>query len=242
MAKKKNKGGGGAVLIIIIFIVIVVCTPIALFFGFLYYRFAVSEIISKLKHNYSDFWLSNEEKEEFKTAVNNYIQIKGIVNNAWKAVEENNISINKDGSISKRSKLGKKLRTIVEQYEPELFELEEKLLDLQSLPQKRWIKFNNLLRRFLSCKIVFIIWIVLFIVVGLIFGYSPIGVFKAYYKCLMIPFDQPAWKKNEFLILIIITAGTWISFLLVYFGRYKTIAENFSPYPPEVSPENVDKF
>lgn len=132
--------------------------PIIFLLGFL--RFWIKQIRVPLesKKNIDDYWLTEQEKEEFVNYENTIDEYRDYrwearqkINELHEEAEENNLSKNVDGTYSKRTEVGKRIGLAIEKYNRQRDEYWDIIWDemkkqrkLSYLPCERWLEDNNL--------------------------------------------------------------------------------------------------
>ena len=223
-----RKGGVNSVLTVVVIVVTIVAliAPIALVVGYVYYRYKLKSIKNGLVNSVSDFWLDDEEKKVFKETNKKLALAEKNIAKAKDKGTKSGILLNVDGTFSARSNLGKEIRSVLAQYQPERDQLSDFLDEIANEPINRWNKFNICAQRSFACFWAFICWIVTF-AVTLIVNYTK----------LTPKNDAEAVTQG-----IYVAAGIAIvSFFIFYFaGRKK--GNTYSPSPPVVSLGNVNFY
>ena len=255
MARKKDNDLAGGALMIIIFVLVFVAmfiaaiTPIIIIFGFLINYGRSEEIKKEIKGDYSDFWLSDDEKCDFKNTHKEYSNVKDIIVNANNRAINAGVTRNQDGRYSARSKVGKEVRAIFERYEEPLNNLTQKFDKIRTLPLQRWTDFDNSIKKYKAYGYSALAYIILIIGYGLYIGkssfadmYSP---YKKVVNNLIATFTDSYTNipllEGEGMLLTIATIGAFI----IFFSIYKLLpdqASAFSPEPPVVDSNNLDNY
>ena len=149
MAKRKKSSSDSSGVMLIAFILIIFITPIILFIVLVYSLckfFKNTKHLRPLKGTYDDFWLDSRTIDTWKFYDEiwrvNYHKLRNIE----ETVKELDISVNKDGSISTRSKAGKKLKADFDKATLEKNNAWDQLYELIYLPQERWKSVNKSLQ------------------------------------------------------------------------------------------------
>jgi len=224
MARKK-KGGGIEVILYLILLVVAVITPIVLMIGFIYNWYKTKQVKQVLSGNISDFWLDSQDKDIFKQKHKQLISAINKVQKAEARGRQEGVSLNKDGSFSARSNVGKEIRLIIDQTKPIIDELSSEVEDLAGIPLQLWDEFNLYVRREYAFLYSLYVWFIAA-------GSCSIYVFVKQWKM------DNAWDK-----IAIISAVICIISYFIF--RNIVVAEKgaqFSPRPPEVSIENVGAY
>lgn len=249
MARKKKNDSAAAglgLIIAIVLILTVLLTPIVLFFGYLYNRLKFNEIKKKLNRSVSYFWLDDVEKKQFKHDLKELSGVIDVIEQANQKGEKAGISKNQDGSWSARSNLGKEIRGTLERYEPLKEDLVSVLIELQSLPIKRWEQFNLYGKRANSFLMAFYVWIGSVVWYAIVLGrYNVREALLPYYVLATNFFKEEGTRiKLTGEDLKMFAVATLISIVTYFIGGlvFKRRGEKFSPVPPEVTLENVDSY
>lgn len=256
MARKKKGGSDGSMglmvlaitiaIIIATLILISIATPIVLIFGYMYNKVKAGYIKNRISGTMSDFWLDNSEKEEFKEKINQLTQTNNIIEKATEKAMNAELSLNKDGSFSARSKIGKETRATLEKYEPIKNSLSNYLYDLQNLPLYRWEVFNGYIKNAKS-----FIWSLILWFGALLYYFMILG--KQSFSEIFIPYFALAINlfrdETQQLLTVdgdiqMITVTTIIAILTYFIFRmiFKNSGSKYSPRPEEVSLENIDSY
>jgi hypothetical protein len=259
MARKKKDSSGELIGIIFIITIIayIFLTPLILIFGWIRNRYLLSKIIKNVEGSVSDFWLTMSERDEFESicrTVDNLIKQK---NKAINRGLTENISKNKDGSFSARSKIGKEISFIISNCEKEISPLALRYNILSEYPINRWLEFDEVYTKSSAYYYSILSWFTFIILHITIFwnGYTSnlsklsfellslavyksrlISIFNAYSKIIK---NNSSIIENEWIMMII---APTIS-IFVYFIAKKIINTNqITPMPPKVTVENFNKF
>lgn len=145
MANKKNSAADAAIGALIVIGVIIYFAILAVFsvvpLVFLIYsiicfvRFRGNLDRWDIQH---DFWLTKSEKESFVKIYSALRFYKNKKDEAWQAVSNEGISINKDGGISRKSYRGQELRGAIEESEEKIKYFTPQLEELEKVPLKNW--------------------------------------------------------------------------------------------------------
>lgn len=247
MAQKKKGDAGGLILVLfVVFVLIALATPVVLILGFLYFNSLVAEETKRLKNSPSDFWLTDEEKSEFKKKVSQLSEVTTALREANQKGASEGVSKNQDGSFSARSKLGKELRQIIERADPMKATLAQQLDALQLLPQSRWAAFNKNVARGRACLIALLCWIVALIYYAVKFNKVSISsIFISYWGLATNWFRETGTKipmaDGDMQMIAIATCVAIVSYFL---GTliFKNKGAKYSPIPPKVTLENINTY
>lgn len=84
------------------------------------------------------FWLTKSEQKSYIDIYNAFDFFRNKRDRAWEAVSQENIRLNKDGSISQRSYRGQDLQGAIRESEEKIKQYEPRLEELKKLPRKNW--------------------------------------------------------------------------------------------------------
>lgn len=101
----------------------------------------------------NDFWLTPPEKNQFTSVRNELIKAIRTIEAADSEADQRGLSRNKDGSISRRSKMGKKLQGLIESSEDRKTEYADRFAELRSLPRRRYDRLVSGFKRAMACTI-----------------------------------------------------------------------------------------
>jgi len=227
--------------------------PVILLFGSIGYWFEFKSTKSGLKNHLSDYWLNEEEKNEFKTLFVRRKEYAEIIAVKERKAQEIGIHRNKDGQYSTRSNLGKEIRETYGSYKPLIEEIDERLNELREQPLEKWQEFNSAASNSKAFPIALSIWL------GIVLYYMTsayeLGAFELQPKAVFMYFGKAF--ISVFLKVITMGSGDIVcpigSFQVIgySFGGAiiglivcKIILSNygakFSPKPPKVAMENID--
>jgi len=226
--KKSKDGNTWTVLLLLVIVLLAYITPAVLLIGWFFNQIKIRKTKSALKGNYSDFWLDNEEKQTFVTLGNELLHAIQKVKEAEHVAIANKISRNKDGSFSARSKIGKEVRAVIEHYQPVVHSKKSVFFAMSSKPQQQWRAFSNRLGNANSFKYAFYMWLLSFIV-----AVSYLKIFKSI----------NVYQQHDMLTYVL--TGSAVVSAIVYFvckAKPQVQAEKYTPYPPEVTLENVNSY
>lgn len=230
MARKKNSDAGGALLIILLCIAaILILSPLVIIFYGIYTSFKINKYQPKPK-SISDFWLDPSEKQQFKTTLHNLLIINNKIDEAHLMAAEHNISINKDGSYSKRSNKGKEICAIIDKYTPMKIISEQEIISLQQQPYRSWESYTDLLSQLKSCYISMTSWIIGFIVICYYYQLDSFMTFKNY-----VTFNS----SHHMIFIISGVISIVVFFICNILIKHRII---IPPKPPIVSIENLDDY
>lgn len=235
--KKKSDDSGGLILFILFlaFAIAVYLAPIILFAGFLISAIIYNRSSSRIKGNYSDFWLDQEQKNRFKKLSEEINKAKIEIKNSNETANLNNLARNKDESISGRSKLGKELKQIIANNEIILEKIEPEYDVLKELPKRQWNKhFRSYINKN-SCIVSLFAYIISSLLLILLFenGWDR---FSSFYRSLFDNAYEVDFGLN--VIVLVITLLFYIVSVIIFMKKSK----NISPKPPDVDDDNVEKY
>ena len=126
--KKEEEQPAWLTMIALILAIAAIAFPIYLIYSYFNAK-KNTRLLPSLKNNPSDFWLSDKEKQLF---INLYQQEKHYaksIKSTHNLALQHNVSINKDGNYSIRSKVGKQVRQLLEELTPLHEQTASKLAD-----------------------------------------------------------------------------------------------------------------
>lgn len=251
MGGKKNSGdtfGTVLAIIVVVFVMLLAVAPVFLLLGWLYNLFRYKTVSKSLNGNYSDFWLTIDQKENFRETYSALSAALGQLNAAKQQGLDAGVSVNKDGRFTARSQLGKELRQRVETLEPKVNELTRRYYRLRDMPKEQWDSVVVATKRVKSFEWAMMLWVNGF-VISMYFMLKEIGLninalgFSQEHLDVIIKSIQSS--ENGWLYLIGGLASA--AFLggvgyLVGGWRGAKNGSNLSPEPPEVTPENCFQY
>lgn len=194
----------------------------------------------------SDFWLDENEKEDFKEKASQLIRVNDIIEHANQKGESAGISRNKDGSFSARSSVGKEIKATLEKYELIRIALSEDLHTLQYLPTSRWDGFNKYVINEKSLIWSFFSWAAVLLIYFMTLSKQAVSEIFVPYLALATNFFRADSSKlpisngdiQMVAVATVITILTYFIFRLIF----KNSGSKYSPRPELVTLENVDSF
>ena len=162
MGRKRKKNEEGSLLLMIV-VAVLLAAPIALLAGRLFFVGKVRAVRQRLENGERCFDLSEDELTELRYKKTELHRVQNVIRAAMRRGTEANLSVNKDGSFSARSNLGKSIRTILEKNEPLQVALAEDVERLENIPQDRWNDFSSNVRQQLACDWGLMAWLAAFI-------------------------------------------------------------------------------
>lgn len=236
MAKRKNKDDGllGFLIYATIFIIFValISAPIVFILMACFYGYSFSKQRNQLNGDYSDFWLNSEEKQQFKHSTKQFNHAQSQISQAHQVAKTNQIGINKDGSYSKRSKLGKQICQLLDTYQPIEDESKQVLGSLAHQPYQNWLSFQTkAIKKSSSIRALFI-WILAFVGVCLYNQVHPFDTFL----------DYITLQSENHMLFAIAGLASIIGFFLNYAIQRQSLSDNLTPQPPLVDSNNIDSY
>jgi hypothetical protein len=236
MAKRKNKDEGllGLLIYTTIFIIFValISAPIVFILLACFYGYGFLKQRNQLNGDYSDFWLNSEEKQQYKDNMKQFNHAHSQISQAHQVAKTNQIGINKDGSYSKRSKLGKQICQLLDTYQPIVDESKQVLDLLTHQPYQNWLSFQTKsIKKSSSIRALFI-WLLAFIGVCLYNQLHPFGTFL----------DYITLQSENHILFAIAGLASIIGFFLNYAIQRQSLSDNFTPQPPLVDSDNIDTY
>lgn len=256
MARRKNdnSAAGGILylaIIVLVYVAMIIAAivPVMFIFGFLTNYGKVEQDKKNIVGEPSDFWLSDEEKKEFEDVYSDYSRVEDIITSANNKAIKANISKNKDGQFSARSKIGKEVRAVFERYGATFAELTSNFDAIRYLPLQRWLAFDKAIKKYKAYSYAVISYILITICYGFYLGKSSLSaMYEPYSKILnnlvsvfTDKYEEIPMDSGEVAIITVASIGSIVVFLSVY-KLLPGQATAFSPIPPIVSPRNLNDF
>lgn len=221
-----RRGVGNPILMVVAIVisVIAIALPLVLIGGYFYYRHKLNDIKQYLENTISDFWLDDDEKKIFKASIKKLSQANKNIEKAVDYGTKSGISLNKDGSFSARSNIGKEVRATIDQNQPIAEEMAGIVDDLTNTPVERWIEFDMYAKRMHAFLKAQYAWVV---------GFTATMVF-CLIKGMGVHDSAVASIYGSAVLSIITLAFLW------FFS--KEGADNYTPKPPLVTAQNIDSY
>lgn len=214
MGRKRKDNGGSIALLIITAIAFI--APIVLIVGYFYNKYKFNEIKNHINGNKYDFWLTDKEKDDYKSVALEYIDVKDKVDKANQNGIDKNLSRNNNGEFSAKSNLGREIQHTLKQYTPRMRLLKNDISYFSNLPRNRWIEFNTYLQRTYA------------------FAWTSIT-FMCTFGLLQILSQGVSLMRS----LIISLIAAIISYALTI-KLTNNFSQNYTPIPEEVNFTNID--
>ena len=248
---QKDVGGGDLILIIVVFLMLAFSAVILLLFlicASIYYTIKFKKKYSKISGTYSDFWLDDLEKEEFKKLYELQADANKMIIDADQTAEDHELSRNKDGRISSRSTLGKKLLEEISENRDVLKVASSRLDYLSRKPKRQWEEFCELYKYYFAYRISSIAYIFALPIIcqfkyfklsiqdAFLFGYN---LFRGFYE-KYFGIGKYVYKENLFGLILV--AG--IALFSYFVAKHVSIrlANKLTPITPEIDIDNLDKI
>lgn len=138
-------------LLIFAIIVTIVISPIIFIGVCLYYKAKIKKYMP-IPQNTSDFWLNENEKQNFIEKHQTLTQAFQNIQIATNHGIEQGISKNKDGSFSRRSRIGKQVAMVIDKSNEIIENNQEEYRMLTNLPQQKWKEFKKFSVRMNAAK------------------------------------------------------------------------------------------
>ena len=222
----------GAIVVFLVIIVILAIyigtflVPIILFLGSIIYYSKETTLKESINGEVSDYWLSDKEKKELRKNTKQKEKAEKLLTEAYEKGQEANLSKNKDGSFSKRSKLGKEINKIEEKQKPIYHESIGNEIFLEKLPKNRWKNDRKNLSDYVSKTRGFIWGLISWIVLLVYFGIESNWNYQ-----LSMRFG---------LSTILIPIVVFFIAMVISLISFKNNA--LSKEPPKVSTKNIDTY
>lgn len=235
MSKKRNKSDSGEgiwVILIIAILAILILAPLFILGYKIYLVITIKKNFPTPTPQISDFWLDDLEKNEYISSLKGLNYESEIIDSAHQAAKENNIAINKDGSYSKRSNMGKQISAILVEHVPLQARYKAAIKHLERLPYSRWSKFTQLRSHASSCVSALIGWFIFYSALCLYYQVNAINTFINYIT----------FNSSEHFLFIMSGLGSIIIFFISDFFIKKKINFTYCPEPPIVNKENYNAY
>lgn len=232
-------------IIVIIFIILVPITPIAILIFYAINNFKLKKY-DHAERDIAKFWLTDEEKKEFKKIIEGISIADKNISKAIRAAEEAGITRNMDGQYSVRSNLGKQVREAIETNRRMRSNLNSKWNVLSYLPYSRWEEvwgeFASTMANKFAAKNACWVWgacVVLF--AAIVWKNIWVGITRIFLFPLNL-FDKAPLPSWEWLWILGITFAT-LAAAVIFFHIGKKKAERIMPSPPpEVTESNYQSW
>jgi hypothetical protein len=211
--------------------------PVILLGGWLFYGLKRKALLRKIKGYEVDFWLSEEEKASFRQAAS---ALENSIDQLEAAhAEGRDLRKNIDGSYDRRGR-GAKVQSIVDEYEPAFRAHRMKCQEYSRLPLVRWKRFQRFLGRATGCKVGFIFWLVAANIACWSFPPTLLSGWRTLFTLPMMIFR---WETHiyDWKVVLFAAVGGLVGYSA---GSFYTgaRAKKFTPIPPLVTLENLDRF
>jgi len=249
MAKKGSQEGNYLFFIIVILLIILPLVPFA---------WAIYAIIkyfqwSKEKKHYpnktiSDFWLSDEEKEDFLNAIDSFWKSKARIEELQNIANNENLARNSNGAISNRSNRGKEINNELNKninVKNSSFELMELT---KEYPVALWEDLKDYFTSYYASSYAFLFWVVGFYYSMKYFFKKPLLAIFEIYDAIFLN------RKENFLaidenwtmdLIFVLSISAIFSILIFYFSKYLAsifIFKTRYKKPPYVTFDNCNKY
>ncbi len=164
--KKKDEEGG---FWLGLFVIALMLVPVALLIARVYFGRRAGTTRKRLNSGEQCFELNEDELLELRYKRAELRRVTSLLRAAMQRGSDANLTLNKDGSFSARSNLGKSIRAMVEKYEPTRAKLIAEVSDLEQRPQLRWNTFRADVRHQSACEWGLWVWALVF---GCTYGYA----------------------------------------------------------------------
>lgn len=232
--KKDDSEGGIALLVIFILFILISVSPIfVLLFG-LFYGLKFYWQYIKVNNDYSDFWLKSSEKQKYIQYYNQFTQYSTIIDDAHSLARTKNISINKDGSYSQRSNVGKQVQQAISRSQPYYQQAMHEVEYYQNLPYNRWLGFHTDGARCAAAVVSLIIWSISLSYLAYNHGINV--------KFLIQNYINFNFSSDGNFIFVVTGLASISSFFIAQWILIKVIKGKYSPQPPQVDIHNVNYY
>lgn len=241
MAKKNDNAATFLIILFFIAVLIfIIFTPLVLIVLFLSNRAKYFTLKASVKGDISDFWLDASEQTNFASLVTRLGNAVREIEEAESRGDHENVSRNKDGCFSKRSRLGKELCSIIERNRQIIEEFSDEYLRYKSLPHNRWKSFKNSFIVYRSAFTGLIFWILAVLFEANLY---PEGYLDGIIRFFKFPINLVNGQlyTGEFKYMVVITTITLaVAGIQALISRKKP--GKLSPEPPEVTEDNYNSY
>ena len=206
-------------------LVLPVVLPATVFFGALYYFYKYYRNKNGVKGQLSDFWLNDIDKKTFEELA---LKLNTALHRVESAMDEGRakgISVNADGSFSKRSKVGAELQRIVETSQEIIENVKPELEHLRHLPRNRWLMLQKNYSRFLICAFSSVVFAIIFV-------FLPLPTISDSDGGIVVSNFESIWVADSI---------TFVTFVITLFFSKRQVKE-ITPEPPLVDEHNVNLY
>ena len=225
----------------ILFKALPLLTPILLALIWIFSNLKIKKALPKLKGSLNDFWLTKDEKLNYIDELDRLQRLKSILSIAKQRAPS--LPKNVDGSISRRSNVGKNTRETIENY-PNLIESSKcKITLLENLPLNRWRSLNKLFSSRSASKTAIIVWMCVLLIFFFYHDYQNI-------EAIALPFvdsflntfsNEKRFSLSSAEIDALYSTGiTWITYFVSKF--FSNGAEMYTPKPGKINLDNINDF
>jgi hypothetical protein len=266
MARRSKIGKGIERLIAIAIVIAAFCIilfvaliPLILLVKTIIYR--INFICAKkgIKNKLSDFWLNEEEKQEFKSIFINRKKLAAELAIAEKNALEAGIPRNNDGQFATRSNLGKEIRQVYSSHVPLIEDIGMRLQKLEEQPLVKWQSFNSIVAKLNVFQGSLLVWlgIVLYYLSSAykqgsfeINGNAILSYYVSELDNIFAGINSASgigdaiakiWQHESIHMICYSFGGAIVSFF-VFKCIFYNYGSMFSPKPPKVTMENIDLY
>lgn len=234
--KKDDQSAGAAILFFgfIIVLVLVSISPIFILLYGLFYTIKFCIAYQKVNKNYSDFWLNESEKAEFNKTFEMWLEYDNEIDKLHSLASRHNVSINANGSYSRRSKIGKQVQDRLDDITDIWLETKQQKEYFEYLPHSRWKKFHTAAANGLAGILGFVVWLLMFEFLCTKYKIDATPLFKDYSNFVFSEAGNYIFGLSGLAAILGFFVSKWILGLVVK-GMY-------SPEPPLVDISNFNDY
>jgi len=248
--RKNNNSISVIIFLLIVLLLFVFALPLIVFLGYLYYQLKILKYKMKISHIQEEFWLSNEEKNDFFKLHGLIEDAKSKIILATKNGLDEGLKTNKDGSFSRRGEKGKRLQEIIDTQRNIINCNNEEYYNLIHLPHNMWKSFFYTYIFYNSFRITFITWLVTMLFCSFyyfdnfIHGFIRLSSYPLYFiKNFSIFFEanNKNYQTKDLMIWVIASGISMVMFgcLYLYFKKSKYLLDS---QPPLVTINNYENY
>jgi len=148
-SRKKGGSDSGAIIMVIALVVllaIAVVTPYVILICAIFFGVIANRKIKVVQRN-GGFHVPDSSRQELDDLYYKVNELGHLIDKEHSKASKNNVSKNKDGSYSLRSKVGKEISASLSTLEPEMEALMQDYNNHPMLPINQWNDFNGVLRK-----------------------------------------------------------------------------------------------
>jgi hypothetical protein len=249
--KKQSDSGVLGMLLVVLglcYLLAITVIPFVLLYGTLFSIVASLKLRNKVNGQFSDFWLTDAEKMQFKSVSKKLLNAIENIQAAEEVGEKEGLVHNKDGTFDLRSNRGKQVQSTIYANRRQKYSCTPEYEYLKELPKSRWHDFRKTYSMLCAFLFSTVAWVMSS---AIVFKKDYNDVLYGYGGVLRLPIDTiwSAFSSTErqpiiagFSSVLPIAAGSSILVYLIAFYISRFFAPHISPVPPEVNMQNIDDY